>query len=284
MAINFDVAWITQAFPDITGFALVGQGSQKCVYRGQHKTHGPVALKLFDIRSDPERVAREVLAPTRIKAASVLRTFQDGTADYQGSPVCWVVEELVDFPNLRSLIPVGVADKLVLCIARDVLGAVAAAEPAKVVHRDIKPDNIIVDVASNRAWLVDFGIARFLDLASITATANALGLGTWGYCPLEQFRNLKREIDSRADLFSLGVTLYETLERVNPLIVGARDFRDVLHRTETQPLPRPARQVDKTGEFQDFVYALTRPRRIHRPLTAKDANDWLLDILKKNGI
>lgn len=284
MAINFDLAWVTQAFPDINGLALVGQGAQKAVYRGQHKTHGPVALKLFDMRADAERVAREVLAPTRIKSPCVPRTFANGRVTHEGSLACWVLEELVDFPTLRALLPAGVSAIVILCTARDILAAIATLEPAKVVHRDVKPDNIIVSTTDNRAWLVDFGISRFLDLQSITATANAFGLGTWGYCAPEQFRNRKREIDSRADLFSLGVTLYEVLEGVNPLVVGARDFGEVIYRTENQPLPKPTRKVEKTGAFQDLIYAMSRPRRTHRPMTAKEANDWMLEILKENGL
>jgi serine/threonine-protein kinase len=83
---------------------------------------------------------------------------------------------------------------------------VVAAEAVSIVHRDVKPANIIVD-PQGEFWLIDFGVARHLDLDSLTATAAPGGCGTIGYAPAEQCRNDKPDIDARADLFALGVTL-----------------------------------------------------------------------------
>jgi len=62
-------------------------------------------------------------------------------------------------------------------------------------------------------WLLDFGIARHLDLSSLTATSLPYGKMTLGYAPPEQCRNFKREIDSRADLFALGVTMQRNVQQ-----------------------------------------------------------------------
>jgi serine/threonine protein kinase len=96
----------------------------------------------------------------------------------------------------------------VLRLGLHVLEALERAETVQIVHRDVKPDNIMCDGEGN-FWLLDFGIARHLELSSLTPTASPFGKMTLGYAPPEQCRNVKGDIDSRADLFALGVTLHE---------------------------------------------------------------------------
>lgn len=76
----------------------------------------------------------------------------------------WILEEFVDGEDLSALLKRGPLDKVkILRLANDLLCAVADAEAKSVVHRDIKPDNIKID-KSGKAWLLDFGIARILDM------------------------------------------------------------------------------------------------------------------------
>ncbi|MFX8601132.1 serine/threonine protein kinase, partial [Acinetobacter baumannii] len=67
-------------------------------------------------------------------------------------------------------------------------------------------------------WLLDFGIARHLAMSSLTADFRTFGKFTPGYAPIEQWRNLKSEIDSRSDMFALGVTIIEASTGVNPFL------------------------------------------------------------------
>jgi serine/threonine-protein kinase len=164
-----------------------------------------------------------------------------------------------------------------------VLEALASAETVRIVHRDVKPENIMQDPAGNY-WLLDFGIARHLDLVSLTPTINAFGVGTPGYASPEQFRNMKRDIDNRSDLFALGVALFECVEGVNPLRDGARDNREILHRTETRPLPQISRSVDRAGGLSQLVLAMTRVHRDHRPATAAVALQWIREICAREGV
>jgi eukaryotic-like serine/threonine-protein kinase len=166
----------------------------------------------------------------------------------------------------------------ILKVALDVLRPLAAAEGARWVHRDVKPDNVMYDAAGNSGFLLDFGIVRMLDQVSLTATAAANGPCTPGYAPLEQLVNQKREIDGRADLFALGVTLYECCEGRNPILAGGPDLRQIIQRTEHQPLPRITRAVEPSGAFANLVYTMTRPRRDHRPATVADALQWMESI------
>jgi serine/threonine-protein kinase len=159
-------------------------------------------------------------------------------------------------------------------LALHVLEALADAERARIVHRDVKPDNIMRGT-DGMFWLLDFGIARHLDLTSLTATAALGGLFTLGYAPPEQFRNKKREIDVRADLFALGVTIVECFTGKNPFHDGARDANEVIRRIESSPIVVPPISGDANAKLRDLIQALTQRRLDCRPASAAEALDWM---------
>lgn len=151
---------------------------------------------------------------------------------------------------------------------------VVELEKNGLIHRDIKPENIII-AANGTVYFLDFGIARVLDMPSLTKTEAVMGPHTPGYAAPEQFNNLKRQIDSRADIFSVGVVTYECVTGQNPFREGARSPLDILQRTEALT---PA-SFDVIGDTQKQFMALLSsmmgkyPSR--RPKNATQALDWL---------
>jgi serine/threonine protein kinase len=107
-------------------------------------------------------------------------------------------------------LPVSVA----LSVARDVATALDFAHGKGVVHRDVKPDNILLEFSTGRSLLADFGIAKALE-AHPTVTASGIALGTPHYMAPEQAES-SRDVDARADIYSLGVVLFETLAGALP--------------------------------------------------------------------
>jgi len=211
--------------------------------------------------------------------ARIPDTYEVGTADSPTGEVLWVRERLIRGQNLRGVLAHGpLSGDQVIRAAMDLLDVLAAAEQLSIVHRDVKPDNVIA-AEDGSFWLIDFGLARHLDLASITATGLPFGVGTPGYAPPEQFRNRKPEIDGRADLFGLGVTLYESIEGANPFRANARDNLEILRRTETTALPSITRAIVRGGGFADLIQAMTRTRPSHRPESVAYAREWLESIL-----
>ena len=91
-------------------------------------------------------------------------------------------------------------------------------------------------------------------------------------------RNRKREIDGRADLFAMGVLLYECTTGTNPFYVGARDLLEVLRRVEQQALPRLQVPADRDGAFADLVAALVQKYPTQRPRTVAEALIWMNEI------
>lgn len=163
------------------------------------------------------------------------------------------------------------------------LEALAAAEQVRIVHRDVKPANIIA-ADDGSFWLIDFGFARHLDLESLTETGAQHAFGTVGYSPREQCRNLKDDIDARTDLFALGVTLHECCNGVNPFLQGARDALAVIRKIDTTPPAPLTRAVDAANEFRDLVQMMTRTHREQRIHTAAEALVWIREICGREGV
>jgi eukaryotic-like serine/threonine-protein kinase len=276
------VPWIAQQFPALSNFRPLADGGQKWVFSAQHAADGDVVLKLIKPTSDGgARVQREILAVQAIKSPRVPRVIETGTLATPFGAFLWLREERIDGESLRQALQRGPMTKdEVVQMSLHVLEALADAERARIVHRDVKPDNVMRG-ADGRFWLLDFGIARHLDLTSLTATVAPLGVGTLGYAPPEQFRNKKREIDVRADLFALGVTMVECLTGKNPFRDGARDLAEVIRRLEGAPLVVPAIVGDHGGKLGDLIRALTQRRVDCRPPTGAEALSWLRDTLTK---
>lgn len=279
-----DIPWIASQFPDLSNLRPLARGGQKIVFGAQHATDGDVVLKLLLKESGGERLEREILAGELVHCDRVPRVYETGTLTTPIGECIWLREHRVDGTTLRTHLARGpLAFQHVLRLGVQLLATVAQSESKRIVHRDIKPENIMLDSAGD-VWLLDFGLARHLDLESLTATRHRFGVGTCGYSAPEQMRNRKGQIDNRADLFAIGVLLYECATGENPFLIGARDQLEVLKRVEQQAMPRLALPADQDGRFADLIAALTQKYPTHRPRTVADALVWMNEIASYHGI
>lgn len=254
----------------------LAQGGQKIVYRAKHMTLGEVALKLVVGAIADERTAREIEAATKYSFPNVPTLYEWGIfsqdADEQ---ITYLLEQFIHGKTLQRVLTemgtLGIPKTLELI--KTLLTIEVELEKQQIVHRDIKPQNIMLD-AFGKFWLLDFGIARHLRKSSITATGAHFGPHTAGYAAPEQFRNYKRDIDIRADLFSIGVVAYEALSGVNPFRAGAQSGLDILSRAETMmpsPLVIPG---DSQRQLSGLVGIMMEKFPSRRPMTAQIALDW----------
>lgn len=277
-----NIAWLATQFPSLSNIHALARGGQKQVFSAQHGTHGDVVLKLMLPGSDLERVRREIDSAAKLRVPRMPQIFECGSLVTNGGSWLWLVEARVPGESLRVRLKRGpLAYRDVLILSKDVSESLAAAEAASIVHRDVKPDNIMMDPAG-RFWLIDFGIARHLDKESITATHMPFGVGTPGYAPAEQTQNVKRDIDARADLFALGVTLFEAATGGNPHIDGARDLFERNARAAQRPLPRLPAAFP--AALADYVATLAQPSCVHRPQSAREAHEWAAELCRSEGI
>lgn len=220
-----------------------------------------------------ERVKREIRATSLIdhpNVPKILYTNVDNTID--SKEIMWVIEEFIEGDSLRTLLTNGKTFIIneIIVFFETMLSILLKAEKLSIVHRDIKPENIIVG-KDNKFWLIDFGISRHLDLESITATESPVGPHTLGYSASEQFRNRKKDIDIRADLFSLGVVAAEMIIGQNPYWEGTRDLLQLIKKIEQQPLPILRIEGDSQYFLARFIKTLGDNRASRRPVNIDSA-------------
>ena len=277
-------ATICLKLPRLKSLAPLTTGGQKMVYRAVHDVHGAVVLKLFLNASTDARIGREIEVITTALFTNVPRIFEWGTITHAGGDTAYLIEELIAGETLRDVLSREGHLPLdrVLILLDQLLSTAVELEARRLVHRDIKPENILVGSDGN-FWLLDFGIARHLDKASITASGAPLGPSTPGYAPPEQFGNIKRDIDIRADLFAIGIVAYEVLIGAHPFRHGARDQMDIYRRTATIDTPPLSIPGDSQKLLSGLLSALMAKHPSRRPRTAKQARDWFISLLPTIG-
>jgi serine/threonine-protein kinase len=280
-----DLAWLQANFADLSNFRLLGKGGQKLVIAARHKSDGDVVLKLIQPGTETETVRREILAVQQVQSPRVPRIIEYGSVTTPVGPCIWIREQLIEGETVRQMLARGpLQPPAVLRLGLQVLEALEQAEAVQIVHRDVKPENIMCDAKGNY-WLLDFGIARHLDLSSMTASGLPFGKMTLGYAPPEQCRNVKTEIDSRADLFALGVTLHECgVGRNGFFDPPPRDQIELLRRVERFVLSPVDLAITDKESFRDLIQSMTQKTRVHRPRTIKEALVWMREICARNGV
>jgi serine/threonine-protein kinase len=192
----------------------IGHGGMATVYRARDKRLGrEVAVKVIHphLRDSREVVSRfnaEARAVAKLRHPNIVEVFDVSEAN---EPEQYLVVELVRGTTLRKVLqkhgamPAEVAASLAL----ELLGALAHANAAGVIHRDIKPENVLIERGADKVAvkLTDFGIAKLLDAQGVTSTGQVLG--SPAHMAPEQIEG--GEVDARADVFGLGVLLYECM-------------------------------------------------------------------------
>jgi eukaryotic-like serine/threonine-protein kinase len=276
--VRLDASWVQTNFPDLTNVVALTPGGQKSVFAATHPVDGNVVVKLINQGQANETTDREVLAVQIVQSPRVPHILEQGRIQTVSGELVWLREQRIIGQTVRQALSSGpFAVPQLLRLGLHVLEALAMAEDAQIVHRDVKPENVIID-PSGDCWLLDFGIARHLTLNSLTGTGQIWGKFTLGYSPPEQMRNLKPQIDSRADLFALGVTLYECATGQNPFRQPPASDLEVLKRVETLTLTPLRLAFPAANEFRDLVEAMTQKRRDLRPHSVREALTWMQEV------
>ena len=240
----------------------IGQGGMGAVYRAMDLTlHREVALKFLpaESASDPaaqQRLLKEARAASRLNHPNIATVYE--VAETNGIP--FIAMELVQGESLKQTLQRGALTRAqLLDLARQIAEGLNEAHQAGVLHRDIKPGNVMLD-SKGRVKILDFGLAMFAgkertpgEAAETFITRTATQWSTGGTVPYMSPEQLRGDpTDARSDIFSFGVLVYECLS-------GKLPFRgetsiDVLHAILRQPLaPLRSFAPDVTPEWERLV-------------------------------
>jgi hypothetical protein len=238
----------------------IGRGGMAIVYRARDtRLHRGVAIKLLppdlafraDIRT---RFLREAEMAARLSHPNIVPIY---TVDERDGMVFFIMalvtgESVGDRVRRAGALPIVDARR----ILREVADALAYAHARGVVHRDIKPDNILLDAESGRALVTDFGIARAAseEGGASRLTATGAAIGTPAYMSPEQCVG-DRDIDGRSDLYSLGTVAYQMLTG-EPPFSGNNTPAIMMKQVTELPLPIRQRRADVPEDLERIIMRL----------------------------
>src|SRR5438034_1241070 len=257
---------------------LLGQGGMAQVYRGTDTVLGrTVAIKVLGPQYARDenfvtRFRREAQAAARLNHAGVVGVYDTGSDD----GVHYIVMEYVAGRTLAEILHAEgrLSPERAAEVAAQVAGALSFAHAAGLVHRDIKPGNIMI-TPQGEVKVMDFGIARALSGESLTQTATVLG--TASYLSPEQAQG--EPVDARSDVYSLGVVAYEMLTGQAPF-TGDSPVAVAYKHVREDPVP-PTALVPEVGEdLEAVVMKALAKNPANRYATAQEMREDLERVLQ----
>jgi len=207
----------------------IGRGGMGVVYEViDHQLGRHCALKMLGAGAGADdegrrRFAREALAAARLRHPHIAAVY-DATPDY-------ITMQLIDGEPIGA--EPAIAPRLAVELVRDAARALHHAHEQGIVHRDVKPSNLLVE--GRHVYVVDFGLARAIDVASSVSLSGVV-VGTPAFMPPEQALGQADRVDARSDVYGLGATLYHCIAGAPPFT--ARDLPALLRRVvEDDPKP-----------------------------------------------
>ncbi|MBK8091676.1 MAG: protein kinase [Verrucomicrobiaceae bacterium] len=263
---------------DYIVLSFLGQGGMGAVYKGtQVRLQRPVAIKIMkrDQGRDhgfEERFRREALAMAKLNHPNIVSVIDYGEA---GPDYLYIVMELVDGADLMEVIRTNrMTQEMALTLLPQICDALQFAHDHGIVHRDIKPSNIML-TREGRIKMADFGLAKHFDVKNGFQTQTGSGMGTPDYAAPEQF-DPSAEIDHRADIYALGVMIYQMITGQLPRGV----WKPPSQRADVHPQwddivgqamqSNPEDRYQKASEVKSAVSGIALSSRVRKDVEAED--------------
>jgi serine/threonine-protein kinase len=247
---------------------VIGHGGMAEVHRGRDVRLGrDVAIKLLrrDLARDPtfqSRFRREAQSAASLNSPSIVAVYDTGEGAVNGTTTPYIVMEYVEGRTLRDILAAEgrLLPRRAMEIAAAICAALEQAHAAGIVHRDIKPGNVMI-TPSGEVKVMDFGIARALTSSTATMTQTAAVVGTAHYLSPEQARG--EHVDARSDIYSTGCMLYEVLHGAPPF-TGESAVAVAYQHVREDPLPPSQVEPDVPAAVDAVVLVAMAKNPVNR--------------------
>ncbi|MDV6309087.1 Stk1 family PASTA domain-containing Ser/Thr kinase [Gordonia amicalis] len=244
--------------------------------------HRDVAIKVLraDLARDPSfylRFRREAQNAAKLNHPTIVQVFDTGEAETEDGPLPFIVMEYVDGDTLRDVLRANgpIAPRQAMTWMADVAAAMDFSHRNGIVHRDMKPANVMID-KSGAVKVMDFGIARAMSDSTSTMTQTSAVMGTAQYLSPEQARGIK--VDPRSDIYSMGCVLFELLTGEPPFTGDSPVAVAHQHVHEDPPWPSHVRP-DIPRELDSVVLKAMSKNKENRYQSAADLRADLIRVL-----
>ncbi|HVV77557.1 MAG TPA: Stk1 family PASTA domain-containing Ser/Thr kinase [Mycobacteriales bacterium] len=253
---------------------VIGHGGMAEVHLGRDVRLGrDVAIKLLrrDLARDPTfqaRFRREAQSAASLNSPSIVAVYDTGEGTIDGTATPYIVMEYVEGRTLRDILAAEgrLLPRRALEITAAICAALEQAHAAGIVHRDIKPGNVMITPAGE-VKVMDFGIARALTSSTATMTQTAAVVGTAHYLSPEQARG--EHVDARSDIYSTGCMLYELLTGAPPF-TGESAVAVAYQHVREDPLPPSQVEPDVPAAVDAIVLVAMAKNPVNRYASAAE--------------
>ena len=262
---------------------IIGFGGMSEVHKARDERLGrDVAIKVLraDLARDPTfylRFKREAQNAAALNHPAIVAVYDTGEAEVDGGPLPYIVMEYVDGETLRDMVRGGgpLAPRRAMEIIADVCAALDFSHKNGIVHRDMKPANIMIN-RQGAVKVMDFGIARAIADSSNPMTQTAAVIGTAQYLSPEQARG--EQVDARSDVYSVGCVLYEILTG-EPPFTGDSPVAAAYPHVRKDPQPPSNVYAGVPRELDSVVLKAMSKNPANRYQTAAEMRSDLIRVL-----
>ncbi len=267
-------------FPQYEVVSALTPSEQKAAFHVRDNEGIDYCLKLISPKYGIDRLNREILALQSINHPNVARLVEYTFSSTKEEQRHYMIEEFIEGDDLASEYAAGKPweIKRSIDVINGICEGLAQIHGINVVHRDLKPSNIRLR-PDDTPVIIDFGLARHLDLPDLTKTSVGAGIGTPNYFAPEQFQDTKREIDRRTDLFALGILLFQSLTGNHPFAENCSSYAELQDNvcTSEEHYKSPA-FTGLPSQIKILIRKLLAKDRIHRPFEATQVSSILANI------